>query len=182
MQRAVAPAAASAREWITLGDQPVPLEAITGWVVEPSCGGVVTFLGTVRDHAEGRPGVSRLEYEAYEEVAVAELAKVAAEARRRWPSLGRVALHHRVGPLEPCEVAVAVAVAAPHRAEAFEAARFCIDTLKSTVPIWKFETWQGGAEWSEATAPLVAGGDGPGGQAAGAGSAGGHRGEREVRA
>lgn len=182
MGRAVAPEASSAREWITLGEQPLPLEATTRWVVEPSCGGVVTFLGTVRDHAEGRPGVSRLEYEAYEEVAVAELAKVAAEARRRWPALGRIALHHRVGRLELCEVAVVVAVAAPHRAEAFEAARFCIDTLKATVPIWKFETWEGGAEWSEATAPLATGVEGPGAPSGRIDGGGGHRGDREVRA
>lgn len=123
-------------------------------MIEPSCGGVVVFFGTVRDHAEGRPGVSRLEYEAYEEAALAELGKVAAEARRRWPSLGRIALHHRTGRLALCELAVVVAVAAPHRTEAFEAARFCIDTVKATVPIWKFETWEGGAEWSTCTSPL----------------------------
>ena len=143
-----------AREWITLGAAPLPLEATTRWVVEPSCGGVVTFFGTVRDHAEGRPGVSHLEYEAYEAGALSRLRAIAGEARRRWPSLGRIALHHRVGRLGLCELAVVVAVAAPHRAEAFEAARFLIDTLKATVPIWKLETWEGGAEWSGCATPL----------------------------
>ena len=143
-----------AREWITLGAAPLPLEATTRWVVEPSCGGVVTFFGTVRDHAEGRPRVSHLEYEAYEEGALSRLWAIAGEARRRWPSLGRIALHHRVGRLELCELAVVVAVAAPHRAEAFEAARFLIDTSKATVPIWKLESWEGGVEWSSCATPL----------------------------
>lgn len=147
-------AAPAAREWITLGDAPLPLEETLAWVVEPACGGVVSFVGTVRDHAEGRPGVSSLEYEAYEEGALAALGELAVEARRRWPGLGRIALHHRVGRLELCDLAVVVVVAAPHRAEAFEAARWCIDTLKATVPIWKYETWEGGAEWSACATPL----------------------------
>jgi len=79
-----------------------------------------------------------------------------AEARRRWPDLGRIALHHRVGRLAPCELAVLVAVAAPHREAAFEAARWCIDTLKATVPIWKYETWSQGAAWSACDTPLEA--------------------------
>lgn len=161
--------APEAREWITLGASPLPLEATTRWVVEPSCGGVVTFFGTVRDHAEGRPGVSHLEYEAYEEAAVARMAAIAAEARTRWPALGRIALHHRVGRVELGELAVVVAVAAPHRAEAFEAARFCIDTVKATVPIWKYETWDGGAAWSDCATPLEPGN--------GAGTAAGRPGE-----
>jgi molybdopterin synthase catalytic subunit len=73
---------------------------------------------------------------------------VAATARTRWPQIGRLALLHRVGRLEVGEVAVVVAASTPHRAEAFAAAQFCIDTLKHTVPIWKRETWEGGCDWS----------------------------------
>ena len=113
----------------------------------PSCGAVVTFEGTVRDHAPGRDGVSSLEYEAYAEHVEPRLAAVAAEAGARWPGVGRVAILHRVGLLRVTEPAVIVVVSAAHRDDAFEAARFCIDTVKATAPIWKKETWSGGADW-----------------------------------
>lgn len=121
--------------------------ALAGWVRRPGCGAVVTFSGCVRDHSEGRPGVVSLRYEAYEEPAVRRMRAVAEAARRRWPDLGRVAIVHRTGLLEVGEDAVVVAVAAPHREEAFEAARFCIDTVKATVPIWKHERWSDGEGW-----------------------------------
>jgi molybdopterin synthase catalytic subunit len=130
------------------------------WAERPQCGAVVLFTGTVRDHAEGRSGVTSLEYEAYEEEVSVRLAAIAAEARRRWPMLGRVALLHRVGSLEVGDTSVLVVVSTPHRAEAFDAARFCIDTLKTTVPLWKRETWEGGTDWAATSHPLreVAGG------------------------
>jgi molybdopterin synthase catalytic subunit len=124
------------------------------WAERPRCGAVVLFTGTVRDHAEGRPGVASLEYEAYEEEVCARLTAIAAEARRRWPVLGRVALLHRVGILAVGETAVLVVVSAPHRSEAFDAARFGIDTLKATVPIWKRETWEGGSDWAACNHPV----------------------------
>ncbi len=107
----------------------------------------MVFTGTARDHAEGRPGVHRLEYEAYEHAAVTRLWAVLTEVRRRWPEVGRVALLHRTGVVEIGDEAVVVAVSAPHRGEAFEAARFAIDELKRTVPIWKRESWEGGESW-----------------------------------
>ncbi len=135
-------------DWIAISGDPLPVDAALRWVAVPHCGGIVTFCGTVRDHSEGRDGVTALEYEAYEEHVVPRLAEVARTARDRWPDIGRVALLHRVGRLELGEVAVVVAVSTPHRAEAFAAAQFCIDTLKHTVPIWKKETWEGGSDWS----------------------------------
>jgi molybdopterin synthase catalytic subunit len=93
--------------------------------------------------------VTGLTYEAYEDEATRRLADVAAEARLRWPMAGRLALLHRVGELTLSEVSVVVVASAPHRGEAFEAARFCIDTLKETVPIWKREHWAGGSDWAE---------------------------------
>lgn len=123
----------------------------------PGCGAVVTFAGTVRDHAEGRRGVVRLDYEAYEEQVGPRLAGIATEARRRWPAIGRVALLHRVGRLDVTEVSVVVAVSTPHRLEAFEAARWCIDTLKATVPIWKQETWEGGTDWATCSTAIADG-------------------------
>lgn len=134
-------------DWLGLTAEPLPVAATLDWATLPSCGGIVLFTGTVRDHADGRPGVSLLEYEAYEEQVVPKLEAIAAEARRRWPELGRIALLHRVGPLEVGEPSVVVTVSAPHRPEAFDAARFGIDTLKATVPIWKRETWEGGTDW-----------------------------------
>ena len=125
------------------------------WAERPHCGAVVLFTGTVRDHAEGRPGVSALEYEAYEEEVVPRLGAIAGEARRRWRVLGRVAVLHRVGTLDVGDTAVLVAVSAPHRAEAFDAARFCIDTVKATAPIWKREAWSGGEDWSACAHPVA---------------------------
>jgi molybdopterin synthase catalytic subunit len=143
----------SGDNWIALSTDPLPLQEVPGWVVRPDCGAVVTFMGTVRDHAEGRPGVTRVDYEAYEEHVVSRLQAIAAEARQRW-GLGRVALLHRTGSLQLTECSVVVAVSAPHRGEAFEAARFCIDTLKQTVPIWKAETWEGGTDWGRHGHPV----------------------------
>lgn len=122
--------------------------AVYSWCVRPSCGAVVLFSGTVRDHAEGRSGVTMLEYEAYVAHAEPRLEAIADEMRRRWPALGRIALLHRTGPLQLGESSVVVAVSAPHRAEAFDAARYGIDTLKATVPIWKREHWNDGADWA----------------------------------
>jgi molybdopterin synthase catalytic subunit len=140
--------------WIGLSDRPLPVEPAVAWATTPSAGAVVSFLGDVRDHAEGRDGETGLTYEAYEAAAVQRLDAVAAEARRRWPVLERLALLHRVGELGLSDVAVAVVASTPHRAEAFEAARFCIDTLKETVPIWKQEHWPGGRDWGTGAVPI----------------------------
>ena len=133
--------------WVGLSESTLPLDQVLSWVGRPDCGGVVLFSGTARDHSEGRPGVTVLEYEAYEEQVGPRLEALVDEARVRWPDLGRVALLHRVGRVEIGESAVVAAVSAPHREEAFAAARFCIDGLKATVPIWKREIWEGGESW-----------------------------------
>jgi molybdopterin synthase catalytic subunit len=135
-------------DWVALTAEPLAVDGVVAWAVRPHCGALAVFLGTVRDHAEGRAGVSSLEYEAYAEPAVARMGAIAASARARWSELGRMALLHRTGLLGVTETSVVVAVAAPHRAEALDAARWCIDTLKETVPIWKRETWDGGAGWA----------------------------------
>ena len=118
------------------------------WAARPHCGAVVVFTGMVRDHAEGRANVTALTYEAYDTEVEPRLAAIAAEARGRWPDIGRLALLHRCGRLVVGETSVVVVASAPHRGDAFEAARWCIDTLKTTVPIWKRETWEGGEDWS----------------------------------
>ena len=123
------------------------LDRASQWVQLDDCGAVVVFAGTVRDHAEGRPGVSELEYEAYTGQVEPRLAAIAEQARKRWPGIGRIAIWHRTGTLAVGESSVIVAVSAGHRGEAFEAARYCIDTVKTTVPIWKRERWDGGEDW-----------------------------------
>ena len=135
-------------DWIGLTAGALPVADVAAWVVLPQCGAFVLFAGTVRDHAEGRTGVTSLEYEAYAEQAEARMAAIAEEARRQWPDIGRLALLHRTGMLALEDVSVVVAVSTPHRGESFEAGRWCIDTLKTTVPIWKRETWKDGADWA----------------------------------
>jgi molybdopterin synthase catalytic subunit len=133
-------------DWLELTADELPIGAAYDWAVRPDCGAVVLFSGTVRDHADGRTGVTSLTYEAYEEHVVPCLGRIATELRRRWPEAGRVVLWHRVGALGLGESSVVVAVSSPHRAEAFEAARFGIDALKASAPIWKKESWGDGAD------------------------------------
>ena len=135
-------------DWLGLTDAALPIGDMYEWCVRPECGAVVLFSGTVRDHAEGRTDVRRLEYEAYDEMVVPKLAEIAAEARVRWPTIGRIVLVHRVGALELGESSVVAAVSAPHRGEAFAAARYAIDALKVSVPVWKREVWAQGSEWA----------------------------------
>ncbi len=134
-------------DWVGLSAIGLSTAVTLAWASRPDCGATVLFSGTVRDHAEGRPGVSELDYEAYAEQVEPRLRRIAEEARRRWPATGRIALLHRTGVLAVGECSVVVVVSSPHRGDAFEAARWAIDTLKSTVPIWKRETWDGGSEW-----------------------------------
>ncbi|PZS19666.1 MAG: molybdopterin synthase [Acidimicrobiales bacterium] len=135
-------------DWVGLTTAPLPVAKVLDWAVRPYCGAVVAFSGTVRDHAEGRPGVVELEYEAYAEQVGPRLGAIVGTARDRWPDLGRLAILHRVGELAVGETSVVVVASTPHRAEAFAAARFCIDTVKTTLPIWKRESWEGGSDWS----------------------------------
>lgn len=146
---------AAGDDWVGLTAEPLPLDDAMAWTRVPSCGAQVAFCGTVRDHAEGRDDVIALEYEAYEEQVRPRFESLVAEVRARWPSTGRVVVLHRVGRLELTEVSVAVVVSSPHRAEAFEAARFAIDALKATAPIWKKELWAGGAGWGTGSQPVA---------------------------
>ncbi len=128
--------------------------AAEDWAAVPAAGAVVAFRGVVREQAEGRTGVDSITYEAYDDVARRRLAEIAGEARRRWPDLCRLALIHRVGTVDLSEASVLVVVSAPHRAEAFDAARWCIDTLKETLPIWKQEHTATGSGWARASTPV----------------------------
>jgi molybdopterin synthase catalytic subunit len=139
---------------IDLRHSPIDVAELYNWAVIESCGAVVVFSGTVRDHADGRSNVTSLTYEAYEEPARSRMAEIVAEMRRRWPDLGRIAMVHRLGQLDLGDSAVVVVVSAPHRPAAFEAARFAIDTLKDSVPIWKHESWADGSDWGTNARPI----------------------------
>ncbi len=127
--------------------EPIDGQALIRSVQTAGDGAVALFLGTVRDHNEGRK-VTGLEYSAYEKMALRELERVRDQALERFEITG-AAVVHRLGALELGATSVAVAVAAPHRAAAFDACRFMIDTLKRTVPIWKKETFEDGEVWIE---------------------------------
>ncbi len=137
--------------WVGLTEGPLPVAEASAWATTASDGAVVTFVGVVRDHSEGRRGVTGITYEAYTEPARRSLDEVARATQRRWPAVGRIAVLHRTGELEVSDASVLVVVSAAHRDEAFEAARFAIDTVKASAPIWKREHWADGSDWVEST-------------------------------
>ncbi|HKV53070.1 MAG TPA: molybdenum cofactor biosynthesis protein MoaE [Candidatus Binataceae bacterium] len=130
---------------ISIARDKIDVAALEREVANPAAGAIVTFVGTTRRDNAGRK-VFRLEYEAYEPMALSEMRKLAREAGERW-EIVRIAIRHRIGVVEIGETSVAIAVAAAHRAEAFEACRFAIDRLKEIVPIWKKEYFEGGEIW-----------------------------------
>ena len=144
----------SASTWVAVTEGPLSSDELSAWALRPNCGAVVTFSGVVRDHSRARDDVLALEYETSPRLAEQKINEIVAVACERWPSLEAVAVHHRIGRVELSETAVIVAVSSPHRSDAFDAARFCIDTLKESVPMWKREIWEGGSAWSEETSPL----------------------------
>ena len=132
---------------IQLTREPLDRNALVAAVSHSSIGGIVVFEGVVRDNARGKQ-IRYLEYDVYEEMAQQQIRSIIAEAERRW-GVDRVAVAHRFGRLEIGEASVIIVVASPHRAEAFDACRYIIDTLKTTVPIWKKEVATNGEEWVE---------------------------------
>lgn len=118
---------------------------IIALVKSPSAGAVNVFIGTVRDATQGKT-VTRLEFEAYEPMALKEMQKIADAVKSRWPAAA-IAIHHRSGVLAIGDIPVVIAVSTPHRADGFEACAYAIDSLKQTVPIWKKEVFEDGEEW-----------------------------------
>ena len=130
---------------IQISAQPLHIQSCIDWIMSPESGGIDIFIGTVRNATKGKT-VVRLEFEAYEKMALAEMEKIAVQAGEKWP-VQKLLLHHRTGVLAVGEVPVIIAVSAAHRAAAFEACRYVIDTLKETVPIWKKEIFEDGEVW-----------------------------------
>lgn len=130
---------------IAISDKPLNIQSCIEWVMSPQSGGIDVFIGTVRDSTKGKR-VIRLEFEAYEPMALKEMEKIAAQASEKWP-VQKLLVHHRTGVLEVGEVPVIIAVSCAHRDAALEACRFVIDTLKQIVPIWKKEIFEDGEVW-----------------------------------
>ncbi len=131
---------------IELTESPIDHNALMNSVQDHSCGASVLFLGTVREYTDGKQTDS-LTYEAYHEMAINEISKLIKQARQQW-NFKHVGIIHRLGPLALGEIAVAIAVSSPHRADSFAAAQFLMDEIKKSVPIWKQEHWSDGStEW-----------------------------------
>ncbi len=130
---------------IQIFDKPLnPAECIAK-AGNSASGGNTAFIGTVREQTKGKK-VLRLDFESYVPMAISEMQKIAENVKKRWDAYS-VVMHHRVGILEVGEIAVIIVVATPHRAAAFEACQYAIDTLKETVPIWKKEIFEDGEVW-----------------------------------
>ncbi len=121
------------------------LQELVDFVTDPEAGAIATFIGTTRNHNEGRKVVA-LDYEAYPEMAEKELVRLGIEAKKKWP-ICRMAIVHRIGPVQITEPSVMIVVSAAHREAAFAACRFAIEEIKKTVPIWKKEVYEGGEIW-----------------------------------
>ncbi len=132
---------------IQITREPLDRNALIAAVSHPSVGGIVVFEGVVRDNARDKQ-IRYLEYDVYPEMAIQQIRTIVAEAEGRW-EVERVAVAHRIGRIEIGEASVLIVVATPHRVEAFDACRYIIDTLKTTVPIWKKEVATDGEEWVE---------------------------------
>jgi molybdopterin synthase catalytic subunit len=131
---------------VALTNSPINPAAVIAETSSNDAGAVVLFLGTTREFTRGRRTAS-LDYECYPQMAQQKLAELEAEARRRWPVIG-CSIVHRLGRLELGEASIAIAVSSPHRADAFAAGQWLIDTIKEVVPIWKCENWADGTkEW-----------------------------------
>ena len=140
----------SSNDLIDLTPDPLRAEAAIAFVTHPKAGGIGVFLGTTRaETSQTGVALAALDYEAYAGMALDAMRSLAARAREHWP-IARVALLHRVGRVAVGEPSVVVAVSCGHRAEAFEASRWLIDTLKAEVPVWKKEVWaDGSVTWVE---------------------------------
>jgi len=142
----VLPAGQRGRPVYRVTTEPLSADRLVDAVTVPEAGGVVVFLGVVRDNTAGRRVVA-LEYEGHVPMAEAKLKEIGEAVSQRWPGAKQIAIAHRIGRLAVGEASVVIAVSAAHRREAFEACHFAIDRLKETVPIWKREIFEDGAVW-----------------------------------
>ena len=126
-------------------DEPIDLNELVRYVTDAEAGAIATFIGTTRNNNEGRKVIA-LDYDGYPEMAEKELARIGAEAKNKWP-ICKMAIVHRLGPVQIGEASVIIVVSSAHRDAAFAASRFAIEEIKKTVPIWKKEMFEGGEVW-----------------------------------
>jgi molybdopterin synthase catalytic subunit len=126
-------------------NQPIDLNELVRYVTDAEAGAIVPFIGTTRNNNEGRKVIA-LDYDGYPEMAEKELARIGAEAKNKWP-ICKMAIVHRLGPVQIGEASVIIVVSSAHRDAAFAASRFAIEEIKKTVPIWKKEVFEGGEVW-----------------------------------
>lgn len=136
-------------------NQAIDLQELVRFVTDPEAGAIATFIGTTRNHNDGRKVIA-LDYDGYPEMAEKELARIGAAASKQW-RICRMAIVHRLGPVQITEASVMIAVSSGHREAAFAACRFAIEEIKRTVPIWKKEVFEGGEVWigTQTGEPLV---------------------------
>jgi len=137
-------------------NQPIDLNELVRYVADAEAGAIVPFIGTTRNNNEGRKVIA-LDYDGYPEMAEKELARIGAEAKNKWP-ICKMAIVHRLGPVQIGEASVIIVVSSAHRDAAFAASRFAIEEIKKTVPIWKKEVFEGGEIWigTQTGQPLAA--------------------------
>ncbi len=135
---------ASSSDNLVITPQPLSLEQVYQLADEPGNGAVVLMSGMVRNKTGDRT-VAYLDYQAYEPMALQVFEQIANQIRQKWPEVKKVVIHHRIGKLKIGEISVLIAIGSPHRAAAFAACSYAIDTLKYNAPIWKKEYWQDGA-------------------------------------
>ncbi|GAB4543624.1 MAG: molybdenum cofactor biosynthesis protein MoaE [Anaerolineae bacterium] len=146
---AIFPPVSGGADAFRVTSDPITLDEVAAMVVQPHTGALATFAGVVRNVSGGK-AVAYLEYEAYQEMAIAKMRQIADEARARWPQVVDIAIVQRIGHLDVGDVAVVIAVSSRHRDEGcFEACRYAIDRLKEIVPVWKKEVGPDGQEWVE---------------------------------
>ncbi|XP_075040068.1 molybdopterin synthase catalytic subunit-like [Mixophyes fleayi] len=136
------------RDYIRICSERLSTDEVSQLVVSPCCGAVSMFIGITRNNFDGKK-VLCLEYEAYEPMAKTEIKKIFSDIRQKWPSVRHMAVHHRLGSVPITEASVIIAISSPHRNDSLDAVKYCINTLKATVPIWKKELYEEGYTWKE---------------------------------
>ena len=132
-------------ELFKITKEPIDVNELIQHVTRRKAGAITTFIGTVREWTNGKKTL-RLTYEAYIPMAENMLSQIGQEIKKRWPDT-EAAIVHRIGTLEICDIAVAIAVSSPHRKAAYEANEYAIERIKEIVPIWKKEYWEDGEAW-----------------------------------
>lgn len=137
------------QDFIRICTEKLSTDEVSQLVVSPCCGAVSIFVGTTRNNFEEKK-VVHLEYEAYVPMAEMEIKKILTDIRQKWPSVKHMAVHHRLGLVPITEASVVIAISSPHREDSLDAVKYCINTLKATVPIWKKEVYEEeGSSWKE---------------------------------